>query len=108
MNKKEIDESRWAGYSLETSDVSEEVVEECLSVLNYLDSKKSDVVNWEERAEMDRVTRSHGSINNSELLTDEQEITAPDKKFSANEKENELMSGLADIMNQLEDTDGSK
>lgn len=108
MNKNEIDDIRWSGIG-SISPVDEQLAEECLDVLNYINGRKSDVVNWEERAEMDNATRRNSTFN-SELLLDNQaqqdnsEISKAEK-FSGNEKENELMSSFADTMSALEVSD---
>lgn len=99
MQDKEVEEIRWSNYSYKDPQAGEEILEDSLSILKYLDSKKADVVNWEERAEMDRITKARGG----QLLSEGQ---PSESKFSENEKENELMSGLADIMKRMEENNG--
>jgi hypothetical protein len=111
MKKKEVDEVRWAGYEVMSPELDPELVEECMGIIDNLDSRKADKVNWEERRLMDEATKRSGHlIHSGEDMTSEEVEAAQELDETAgatNEKEKDLMSGLGDILKEMEQLDGT-
>jgi len=125
MDDKEVNELKFSMYSQRPeSDLSKDFLDECLGILdNIEDSKNTDCVNWKERAKMDEATKRSGNMlydaeSNSDtykILNSDYDVASnsnskkskPNVKEAkpANEKEEALMNGLADIMGQIEKLD---
>lgn len=75
MDKKEIEEMKWAGYQLDAP-VDDKLFEEALDVFDSIEERRpqNDLVNWNERKAMDEATKRSGH----QLFT-ESEITEADK-----------------------------
>jgi hypothetical protein len=107
-------------YRFISPDLPEELQENCLSILNSLDHRKVDKVNWEERAAMDVVSRRSGKFIGKEEAplveskVDEKKLDeiskeVPKKKSTKlKSKEEDLMEALGGVMNILEGYDGKK
>jgi len=112
MNKKEADSIRWNQYNIELPPLDPKLVEECVGIIDSLNSRKADVVNWEERKAMDEVTRRSGHlIHSGEDMTLEEIESAQQLDETAgatNKKEKDLMSGMSSILKELEQIDGQK
>lgn len=94
------------------TNLPEDLMEEAMNIVETIESRKSgtDVINWEEKAEMDRISQQHGrgpSAGGTFYGGDEPQITEAQGK-SENPKEQELMDDLAGIMNELEGYDGKR
>jgi hypothetical protein len=106
MNKKEIDSMRWSQYDIELPPLDSKLMEECIGIIDNLNSRKVDVVNWEERKAMDEVTKRSGHyINSGELEEVEAAQQLDETAGATNEKEKDLMSGMSDILKELEQLD---
>jgi hypothetical protein len=75
MKKDEINEIRWSQYQIDAP-VNENLFEEALDIFDNIESRgaQTDLVNWDERAEMDAATKRNGS-----KLFEESEITDSDR-----------------------------
>ena len=110
MNKKEVDKTRWDQYQISVQ-IPEDLMEEMVGIVDNLDSRKStDKVNWEERRAMDEATRRSGHlIHSGEDMTPEEMESAQELDETAgatSDKEKDLMSGMGDILKELEQLDG--
>jgi len=109
MNKKEADSMRWNQYDIELPPLDPKLMEECVDIIDNLNSRKVDVVNWEERKAMDEVTKRSGHyINSGEDMTAEEIETAQridETAGATSEKEKDLMSGMSSILKELEQLD---
>jgi len=117
MKDKDVD--RFGIYAQRPeSDLSKEFLNECLEIFEEIDNRKSDEINWEERAKMDEVSRRNSSFYGADSdmyhylnSTNSNEKTKGNKKIkkeeirSSNEKEKALMEGLADLMGKIDDFD---
>jgi hypothetical protein len=125
-------------YNFITPDLPENVVGECLNILDNLNSRKTDKVNWAERKQMDEATKRSGQYITHEedayeeapkqqVLTEKQQnpetneaaqtktkskkqkqIVAEEEKVEVSDKERDLMDELSGVMKLLEGIDGSK
>ena len=106
MDKKEADSIKWSQYQLMTPDLPEELMAEMVEIVENLDSRKVDKVNWEERRQMDEATKRSGHlIHSGEEMTDEEveSVQQLDETAGAtSEKEKDFMSGMSDILKELE------
>lgn len=116
MDKKEVDELKWDQLRGISPDLPKEMTEELLGILDSLDNRKADKVNWEERELMNEASRRSGHIlsieSEGEMLDSNGEVLDADGEVldetagSTNEKEKELMSGMGNILKDLEQLDG--
>lgn len=101
-------------YNFISPDLPKEDMEEALSILESLNSRKADKVNWEERAQMDAISRKRSGIvseesNDKKEPSKEMNEDKPQKnKKPENKKENDLLEYLGGVMNYLEGNDGKK
>lgn len=72
MNKNEAEEMRWSGYQLDAP-VDEKLFEEALGVFDSIEERRpqNDLVNWDERAEMDQATKRSGKFLAESEITEE-------------------------------------
>lgn len=98
----------------EYTNLPDELMEEAMGIVETIENRKSgtDVINWEEKAEMDRISQQHGrgsSVGGSFYGAEETDslITETQGK-SDNPKEQELMDDLAGIMGELEGYDDKR
>jgi len=112
MDKKKVDSMRWDQYDIELPPLDPKLVEDMLGILDNLDSRKVDKVNWEERRLMNEATKRSGHF----LHFDEgEEDTTPEEVESSQQldeisgatskKEKDLMAGMGDILKELEQID---
>ncbi len=111
-------------YNFITPDLPKDFMDECMAIVEKLDKRtnKLDVVNWDERAEMDKVTKRSGqylSIDEeddkkySDTPPTNEEIEAakskgktvhtPTPKVKVSKKEQNLMDYLGGVMDYLGD-----
>lgn len=119
---EEINNLRFAFYDQKRDiELPNEFLDDCLEIIENVDSYKLDNVNWKEREKMDNATRRSGNTlfdDNSDA--DTMKYLEADKSKgksgknidrkeikSSNEKEEALMSGLADIMGKLDEREKS-
>ena len=123
MKEQEVDDIRFSRYSqVEDVNLPKELLDECLDIIENVEGYKSDSVNWEERAKMDEISRRSGSTlfdETSEASTLEYLEADSNKKTKkgkikkeeikpTNEKEEALMSGLADVLGKIDELDEQK
>lgn len=105
MNHREIEETRW---NRPEAPVDEDIMSEGLRILESVDENRNflDVVNWNEKAEMDKISKKHG-ISPSEFgdYDDGSGQQINERHRSENPKEQELMDDLAGIMGAMEELD---
>lgn len=89
-----MDNKDFVQYNFISPDLPEDFIEECVDIINNLDSRKVDKVNWEERRQMDEATKRSGKYI---LHEDDKQKKAP-----VSEQEQSLMDGLGDIMRHWE------
>jgi len=110
MKKKEVDDTRWSQYQMMTPELPEEDLEGMLDILESLDNRKVDKVNWEEREAMNEATKRSGHmLHSGEDMTPEEVESAQELDETAgatNNKEKDLMSGMSDILKELEQING--
>lgn len=99
-------------YDPDVANLPEELMEEAASIFETLERRKPgiDIINWEEKAEMDRISQRHGRGGSGGDFygDDSQGPITESKPTSNNPREQELMNDLAGIMNAWEENDGSK
>jgi len=85
-------------------------MEECVDIIDSLNNRKADKVNWEERRAMNEVTKRSGHyINSDEDMTLEEVETAQQLDETAgatNKKEKDLMTEMSNILKEMEQIDG--
>lgn len=108
MNKKEIEEARWSYNQVDELDPS--LVEDCMFIINTIDNRKADVVNWKEKEAMNEATKRSGHLIHSGENMSAEEVEAAQQldetAGATNEKERDLMSGMGNILKELEQLDG--
>lgn len=98
----------------EYTNLPNELMEEAMNIVDTIEKRRSgtDVINWEEKAEMDRISQQHGRgapVGGSFYGADEdQSIITEAQGKSNNPKEQELMDDLAGIMGELEGYDDKR
>lgn len=124
MDNRELEELKWSQYKNRPSvefEEEDDFLQESLDILDRLEERSShgsDVINWEEKAEMDKVTQRNPGISVVEE-DDGQEINEnnPDPQHSqrqsksngaANQQEQDAMDYLAGVMGELENYDGKQ
>jgi len=104
------------------SNLPDEFLNECLEILDNIDNRKADCVNWEERSQMDEATMRSGNmlfdeksnsdtfkiLNNNIDIGNKKDKPEIKEAKPKDEKEAALMAGLADIMEQVEKLDEAK
>jgi hypothetical protein len=109
-------------YNFIAPDLPQEDLDEALSILENLDSRKVDKVNWEERAKMNEISKRSGKYLMTEGSTKKESKDIPQEKeveqkeikeekatkYSPNEKEKNLLGYLGGVMNLLEEIDDKK
>jgi len=108
MKKDEVDKIRWDQYNISVP-IDLALMEECLEIINTVNRRKLDVINWEEKRQLNEITKRSGHLlhKGEELLTEAGAIN--DKTAGASSpKEKELMSGFSDILKGLEQIDEKK
>jgi hypothetical protein len=109
-------------YNFISPDLPQKDLDEALSILESLDSRKADKVNWEERAQMNEISKRSGKYlmteenAKKESKDDHQEKDIEQKeikeekvtKYSPNEKEKNLLGYLDGVMNLLEEIDDKR
>jgi hypothetical protein len=92
MKKDEVDKLRWGQYNLSIP-IDEDLMAECLEIFNVVDRRKGgDVLNWEEKAALNEVTKRSGKFLGQSVEP-------------ANPKERDLMKDFGNILNEMEQTD---
>jgi hypothetical protein len=106
MDRNEIDEMRWHRPDVP---IDENLMAESLRILDSVSENRNflDVVNWEEKAEMEEISKRHGvSASQFGSYNDDTDSNPViEKHQSNNPKETELMDGLAGIMEAMEGLD---
>jgi hypothetical protein len=92
LNEKEIDRSKWSNYR--NIKVPKNLFEESLSVLNSIDNNLNDIVNWEERKELDKVAKRNPNISV--------------KDDNDNDYYKELINQSSEIIKSMEEINGRK
>jgi len=121
MDSKELDELKWSQYRNRPSVKFEEndaILKESLNILDQLEERVSngtDVINWEEKAEMDAISQKHPEISVAEddeetpQNLNEQDLENSNhqqkRNTAASQEEQEAMSYLAGVMGELEGYD---
>jgi hypothetical protein len=105
-------------YPFITPDLPKEFMDECMEIVEKLDKRtnKIDVVNWNERAEMDKVTKRSGKYlsidedddkkySDTAPTNEEREARGkpPAPKIKVTKKEQNLMDYLGGVMDALGD-----
>lgn len=112
MKENEVD--RWDLVMMSEDEIDPSLVEYCLSINETLSNRSysSDVINWEEKAEMDQVTRrSSKYLETKEIVNygnpeDSAEEERLDETSGAESKEEkDLMAGMGNILKELEGID---
>jgi hypothetical protein len=113
MDKKEIDKIKW-GNVLD-AEVPQNLLDESLSILNAVEERKvtSDVVNWDERKEMEEASkRNPGFISKEDK--EKKDIKSniknqpEEKETPKNKMEEDLFTHGAELINFMEDNDVRK
>lgn len=108
---KESEVNRWDLVMMSEDEIDPNLIEYCLSINETLSNRScnSDVVNWEEKAEMDQVTRRSGKYLETREIVNYNEPEATEEKRldetsgAENEGEKELMAGMGDILREIEE-----
>jgi hypothetical protein len=119
MDNRELEELKWSQYKNRPSvkfEEEDDILKESLDILEKMEnrfSRGTDVINWEEKAELDKATQRNPGISvtdGGEELTENkpeygEETNENIKSKTNNSAEQELMNDLAGIMGQLEGYD---
>lgn len=98
----------------DTTILPDKFLREAMEIVETIESRRSgtDVINWEEKAEMDRISQQHGrtsaSAGGSFYGEDEEADRLNENSSPTNPHEKELMDDLAGIMSKLEGYDGKR
>jgi lipopolysaccharide export LptBFGC system permease protein LptF len=113
MDEREYNDAKWQQYR--NVEVDEDLMNESLGIFESIERRAqhgTDVVNWEERSEMEEVYRRHGHLlqTDDEYYTDQPQgqNEGGEEPVSSSPEERELMNDLAGIMGQLEGVDDNK
>ena len=105
MDNKDVDKTRWGQYEVVVPELPEDLVSDCMSIIDNISNRKSDVVNWEERRLLDEATQRSGKyLGLSQEGYDGEEVVN-ETAGATSEKEEELMSGMGDILREMEKLD---
>ena len=110
-------EDEWSqNYPIIAPDLPDETMNELLGIIDSLDNRKVDKVNWEERRLMNEATKRNGHLIDSGqediAFVESGEETTPDGEpidetaGATSKKEKDLLSGMSNIMKDLEQLDG--
>lgn len=108
MNQRDYEMS--FRYDPDVASLPDTILEESMQIAETLENRKNgiDVINWEEKAEMDKISQAHGkdrAAGGSFYGESQDEQTSSTKATSDNPKEQELMDSLADVMKGWEELD---
>lgn len=110
MDKKEVNNTRWDQYQIMTPELPKEDMEGMLDILENLDNRKIDKVNWDEREAMNEATKRSGHILSIEseggLINEDGEEILDETAGATSDKEKDLMGTLGGIMQEWEKQDG--
>lgn len=104
---KDVESTRWAQYQFVMPDMDEESMDECLNIIERLENRKTgDVINWEEKQALNEATKRSGHFIGSSSGGYDGEVAPGDETAGAtSDKEKELMSGMSDILKDMEKLD---
>jgi len=107
-------------YKFITPDLPEDAMNEALGILDTLNSRKVDKVNWEERAQMNEISKRSGKylvtedvakeqlVDKSKENIEQEEVKEDKEVRGPTKKEDDLLGYLGGIMNLLEGFDDKK
>ncbi len=125
MNKKELEDAKWGGYTPEFTEIDPDEMSEMIGIINNIENRKADVINWDEKTRMNEATKRNGHLITSDEdgpnrpyleepstnQTSESNKTKTknridETKVKVTKEEKDLMETLGGIMDIWEETDG--
>lgn len=96
---------RLSQYQVVMPELPEDLVSECMAIVDSIENRKADVINWDEKQRLDEATKRSGHFIGA-THTDYDGEVVDETAGATSDKEKELMSGMGDILKDMEQLDG--
>jgi len=113
MKKEDLNENF---YTRNINPLDPSLVEDCLEIIGNIERRRVDIVNWDEKKKLNEVTKRSGHFLHkdeeqpvmTEAVMDKKEKPIDETVGASSQKEKDFMSGLGDVLRELEQLDGQK